>query len=89
MASQAVKNKLPRIIFMYQPSTGVAQGPCLSTELKIIIDDSSEDEPLMAPSNVPHLKPSCTMNGMCFFAAGVHSHIQKQRSEAIVQLQIC
>lgn len=34
MSSRAVKNKLPRIIFMYQPSAEVAQGPHLFAELK-------------------------------------------------------
>lgn len=90
MSSRAVKNKLPRIIFMYQPSTELAQGPGLFTELKSSLMTVLKMSLWWLPATTPrpHLKPSCTLKGMCFFAAGVHSHIQKQRSEAIVQLQI-
>lgn len=91
MSSRAVENKMPRIILMYQPSTDVAQGPCLFTELKsslmTVVKMSLWWLPATPDTSSLHaLWTECDF--FFFFATGVHSHIQKQRSQAIVQLQI-
>lgn len=91
MSSRAVKNKLPRIIFRHRPSSRGGEGSVFVHWAKMIIDDSCEDEPLMALSNDPHSRPHARWTECVFFCVCVavgHSHIQKQRSEAIVQLQI-
>lgn len=89
MSSRAVKNKLPRIIFLHRPSSRGGAGSVFVHWAKMIIDDSCEDEPLMALSNDPHSRPHACWTECVFFlcVAVGHSHIQKQRSEAIVQLQ--